>query len=429
MPITSPKGGYPIPDDPEPEGYYCVRVYVPHDQLYMGAFWQSLHYLASPRAWANDQDHTALVAADVWKAAIQKSQENDTCQKGDCGIVDVRQGAEPCKLEKLDDCSGEWEEFADITLCSQAMPEPAQEQPDDEINDALWTIKTIIEQVDTYLDDGKSASEIKIIMSGTIAKLPGLVSMIDDMAATSAEDRQTALDGMDWQEMKDTISCDRTECHLENFAWYTAFTQDWTACLMRNIVNWAAGASGKIADWAADFINDTMPSWLLDIINLFPGGGDGFGFNETVCYWEHVWDAEHGLGDWVAQVIDGLTYGEYSYGAWRSVSHNINNFWYCHLIVDSPRQYDNVTFTKIEVHYIVVASDGGLVHQIQTISCDYSHVDGYENYDYSVGNHEYIAVQNQANCNIRFNWQNWGQNNDIVLVYVKATGIGEDPWA
>jgi hypothetical protein len=70
-----------------------------------------------------------------------------------------------------------------------------------------------------------------------------------------------------------------------------------------------------------------------------------------------------------------------------------------------------------------------LVHQIQTISCDYSHVDGYENYDYSVGNHEYIAVQNQDNCNIRFNWQNWGQNNDIVLVYVKATGIGEDPWA
>jgi hypothetical protein len=122
MPIKSKGKGYPIPDNPEPEGYHCVRVYVPDDSLYIGIFWQALHYLASPRAWANDADHTAIVAAEVWKAAIQKSQEVDVCGGGECGIMDVRQSnSVPCKLEKKEDCSEEWEQFADMRLCVPKM--------------------------------------------------------------------------------------------------------------------------------------------------------------------------------------------------------------------------------------------------------------------------------------------------------------------
>jgi hypothetical protein len=111
---------YPIPAVPDPGEYYCVRFYIPKDSLYLGAFWQSVHYLSSPLAWENDAEHTALIAAQVWKDAIQKSQEIDACGKGDCGIMDVRQSETPCLLEKKIDC-GDWEQFADMRLCVPKM--------------------------------------------------------------------------------------------------------------------------------------------------------------------------------------------------------------------------------------------------------------------------------------------------------------------
>lgn len=122
MPIAGRGKGYPIPDNPEPEGYHCVRVYVPDDSLYIGAFWQSLLYLSSPRAWSNDADHTALVAAQVWKDALQKSQEVDSCGSGDCGIMDIRQNPSvPCVVQKQKDCSETWDDVVDMRLCVPKM--------------------------------------------------------------------------------------------------------------------------------------------------------------------------------------------------------------------------------------------------------------------------------------------------------------------
>lgn len=285
--------GYRLPATIEPGEDVCIRVYVPKDSLYLAAFWAQYEKLGMWLSWERGGTR-AKDAASAWKVRIAKAREINDCAEGDCGIMDVRQKPDyPCILQKWDDCESEWVDFADITLCSQAIPEPFQEYPEDEVHDAIGTFKSIVEQIDVYLDDGKSSTEIKIIMSGLISSVPGIAGMIDSMAAKSGSERQSAIDGMNWQNMSDSVFCDRSECHLENFGLYDIGTTQWVVCLMRNIENWAAGTAGDVADWAADFINGVIPKGFLDIINIFPDSGAFL--DPASCSWELVYDFT--LGD------------------------------------------------------------------------------------------------------------------------------------
>ena len=113
---------YLIPANPAPESDVCIRVYVPDDPLYIAAFWGCYEYLTAWLAWERDEAHTGKVVADRWKAAYQKSRALWDCSDGSCGLMDVRQKPdEPCTLQKLDDCSDEWVDFAYTQLCAPKM--------------------------------------------------------------------------------------------------------------------------------------------------------------------------------------------------------------------------------------------------------------------------------------------------------------------
>lgn len=336
MPIASRGKGYPIPDEPEPDGYHCVRFYVPKDSLYLGAFWQSLHFLASPRAWADDSDHTALIVADVWKAAIHKSQEMDTCAEGDCGIMDVRQKPDdPCVLQKLPDCSSEWVDFATLTDCSQEVPDGTQETSEDETLDALWATKATIETIH-YLLISNTPTQVKYIMSSL--GIAGMNETIDAMAGVDEGDRQDAIDDMDWEAPFTFIYCDRTECLLGNFT--QPFSQDWVACFLNNLENWCAGAAGDIADWAAALINDVIPASFMNMVNMFPGGGQDFGFSSPDCGLYMEWDFSGGSQQgWNA----------YLTGEWRG--NGWGDTWppgYDGVMIYSP-EMDEMTITKVYI--------------------------------------------------------------------------------
>jgi hypothetical protein len=113
---------YIIPAEPEPESDVCIRVYVPDDPLYVAAFWGCYEYLTAWLAWERDEAHTGKIVAARWKAAFQKARDIWDCSDGSCGLMDVRQKPDaPCILQKLDDCSGEWEDFANTILCAPKM--------------------------------------------------------------------------------------------------------------------------------------------------------------------------------------------------------------------------------------------------------------------------------------------------------------------
>lgn len=111
--------GYKIPSVVDPGDAICVRVYVPNDTLYIGAFWSAYQYFTSWVAWARDPEHRAKDAAATWKFWFDMSRAEYDLGEG-CGMNDVRQKTgSPCVLEKY--VGGQWVDFADLRLCVPKM--------------------------------------------------------------------------------------------------------------------------------------------------------------------------------------------------------------------------------------------------------------------------------------------------------------------
>jgi hypothetical protein len=67
--------GYLLPDNPQPDGFRCVKVFIPDDDIYLLALAGSLHYLTKWVAWEKEPTGKAAIAANVWKAAMQYTYE------------------------------------------------------------------------------------------------------------------------------------------------------------------------------------------------------------------------------------------------------------------------------------------------------------------------------------------------------------------
>jgi len=67
----NPPARYSLPEDLTPEQYrsYCVNV--PDDRNHIAAFMGQIKALSSAYAWANDEDHNALLAASAWKSTFE----------------------------------------------------------------------------------------------------------------------------------------------------------------------------------------------------------------------------------------------------------------------------------------------------------------------------------------------------------------------
>jgi len=98
-----------------------VRAYLPKDSLMIAAFWSQYETLAKWIAWERGGTR-AKEAAALYRELFDRSREINDCADGSCGLMDVRQKPDnPCVLQKLDDCSDEWIDFADTRLCSPKM--------------------------------------------------------------------------------------------------------------------------------------------------------------------------------------------------------------------------------------------------------------------------------------------------------------------
>jgi hypothetical protein len=286
-----PDTGYRLPDNLEPDDSVCIRVYVPNADEYIAAFWQSYEFLSKWVAWERNTACDAKTAADIFRISFERARLEWLCSDGDCGIMDVRtKPDEPCTLQKQVSCD-EWEDWAIITDCTQIVPPPYNDDGVVEIDDVIWAIKETIVQVHDWLIAGKSAAEIKYLLTGL--GIPGTNAMVDDMAATSEEDRQDAIDDQDWQDMRDVNYCRRDECHLENYTLPDDIAP-WLVCLLRNLENWSSAGANKIQDWCAELINAVVPAQFLALVNMFPGLGAGFGFGDPDCWLTDFFDFSGG---------------------------------------------------------------------------------------------------------------------------------------
>lgn len=300
--------GYPIPDPIDPAEAVCIRVYVPADQLYIGAFWQAYSHFGKWVAWQKDAAHNAKDAAAVWSYWIELARAEWDIAQGECGVVNVRQSpTNPCVLQYQDTAGGSWMDFADLSLCVFSPGEKLYADADKwkEIDDFLWHLKSEIETIDSWLDGGKTETEIRIMLAGAIQRSPGISTLIRNMAALSTVDRQTAIDAIVWQEARVSLYCDNDDCT----PLYSANYYNWLNCLSAAMFTFLDTLSNALfedlnnaADWLLD--GSVLHEWA---VSAGGGGSAGFGGGEPPCGWEVEFDFTLSAYTWEILTFFGQT--------------------------------------------------------------------------------------------------------------------------
>lgn len=115
-----PRGSYPYPVHYLPNGYRCIKVYVPDDDIYQQDFLAGYEYFCTWLAWGRDAQHKAKAIAAKWRIGfdrvITEIESGTNCMTTFTGL---RQNpANPCQLQYSADNGISWVTFADLSNCA-----------------------------------------------------------------------------------------------------------------------------------------------------------------------------------------------------------------------------------------------------------------------------------------------------------------------
>jgi len=114
-----------LPTIINPKRRICFRIEVPDERYHKAAFLGALQSLASAYNWADDLDHRAKPVARVWRDIVDNLR---LCALNEGGVLEddgMKLRIDPdnsCIIQCLDECSGEWGTWLDISEC---VPEAA----------------------------------------------------------------------------------------------------------------------------------------------------------------------------------------------------------------------------------------------------------------------------------------------------------------
>lgn len=354
--------GYRAPDT-QPEDFICTRVYIPDDTLHIAAFWGNLFLLTQWLSWERGGTK-AKDSADTWKIAYDMSRD-----------------------------------WFDLYLGVCEIPKPVQQDPTKEVADVVYVLKILIQEIDQLLRVGFTASQLKTRYAAIIAYVPGIADMIDSMAAVNEATRATAISAASWQDIYNSWWCNRDECHLENFEYYQVFTRDWTACLIRNIEEWASGGANLIEDWSADFINGALPDGFLSLINSHPNGGNNLQLTPNACGWTHVFEFATSAEGWYRAykpTYNEKYFGELFAGYWRQTVGHSGSSWILSLEIQLDLLPVSLTTVVIRVH-----GNTSYTYPIRGIDLNWLDSAGVQHtlpdQTYAVGDNNYTFTLNLSN--------------------------------
>jgi len=465
---------YIIPVEPEPENDVCIRVYVPDDPLYIAAFWGCYEYLTAWLAWERDEAHTGKIVANRWKAAYQKAREQWLCGDGSCGLMDVRQKPEEeCTLQKLDDCSGEWVDFAHLELCAPKMringlgeleqwngTEWVPVKSDEGTGGTYEPGHDLNNQIAHYDpppvgQDGQCLAAINALTYLTAAidasmtelkELPYLVRLLDSILTTwywrvynftaftvsmvtgliwslSWEDAHKLMSDKSLTHEDDIIAADISDMLC---TFYDAYETDGT--VNEPSFNTLMGALQDAIDAETPNTPRAMklewlmllsfpgPTWLANISN-------NAGIDEYDCsdcgQWEQVWNAENGWDGWY---IEPGELGEIADGMLKSTS--IPS--YTSLLAKNEQLAELATLTYLAMTYDVVATPP--YGQSRWLMDSGSGFFVWKTFDRTIGDDKNAAWSGLWDLKqVYLDWETGGQHIRVKEVIMR--GNGENPFA
>lgn len=267
--------GYILPDNHEPDGYYCLTVHIPRDVAYLRAFFGALDFMGKWLAWDDGGDGRAKEAADVWKVANELTHQLwALCPKGNEGGMCCDDGS-----------------LIPPPFSEGSNPNGAEDAAANVINGIL---KPLAAMAADYCDDSEAAfiaaaqAYMRQFNAGYTA--PATLASIYQQVCALTEPEREALQG-------DAIYCDAFEelsqCADVNGVW------DVLDCLNELLVNWLDAANDSLMD-ALNAAAAALGAGGLQAAAGYGGAGGGAGF-ETACN-------DPCGGDWTA-LIDFTTGG------------------------------------------------------------------------------------------------------------------------
>lgn len=344
--------GYHWPDPIDPGEAVCIRVFVPADPLYIGAFFNSLGFLAKWVAWHKDGTDTAKQVAEVWKFYNDQTVALWDQQQGECGVIDVRQSpTDPCKLEAQYLPGGAWVQIADLALCKfdPGAPKYPASESWKEIDDDLWHLKSTLEQIDGWIADGLTLDEIKLLLAARAARSPGLTTLAENMFAMTPAERTAAMAAINWAEARLSVYC-QNECNpfygTDYYAWLQCISDEMFAYL-NSLNNDLFDMLNTTSDWLID------GAVLSDWATASGGGGAGFGGVEPDCGWYYDFDFGDNSQGWV--LSDYLPGGVYSAGAWQTTDTHHTD-WRRHVFIKRSfsAPFPGTMINKVRLTYDMV---------------------------------------------------------------------------
>lgn len=216
--------GYYFPDPIDPGAVVCIKVYVPKDPLYLGAFWRSYDYLATWIAWAKDEAHTGADVAAIWRPLVEQARAEYEAGE-ECGpMFDVRVSPDnACTLQKFID--GEWVDFWQAIDCLDSLypgPEPPYPVPVGPDNPALLSAANIVNWLHDLIDDILADLDFAMPVPEIVANLADLLrdlnpgvdwwsiaaSMVDKLADAPYQELIDQMATADyWQPFFEEVAC------------------------------------------------------------------------------------------------------------------------------------------------------------------------------------------------------------------------------
>ena len=299
--------GYRIPETINPGETTCIRVYVPTDTLYLGAFWQSYEFLTKWVAWERDAAHRAKDVAAVWKQAFDQARTEYEAGGG-CGIMDVRQDTEhPCKLEKLQ--GGEWEQFANLSLCPAGQyqyPTPPQGSTSEKAvaSDIVTLFQFAMQNLCDYFTQNQARIWINRAAYSWLGTAFGnldisiaIDAMISELAKHTEQERQDALDDADWQAVYDKFACTASD----QGSWSDEAV-DYILGFLNTSENIIIYALNRFLNYVGTGTNFTRLAGIAH-----GAGSGGSGFDEPDCEWAHTFHLTNDDGGFTVEYCPAYT--------------------------------------------------------------------------------------------------------------------------
>lgn len=370
--------GYRLPETIDPGETVCVKINVPKDTYYLGAFWSQLWHLTHWNAWERDNDKRGKDAAAIWRAAIQESRDLfDESGGVCCEVEDIRQKPDvPCVLQKY--TGGEWVDFADMRLCVPKLRLYGGKIQQDTTGDGDWVDASNVGDFDQ-----KNGGEY----------LPQWETVPEGESAECLSSKNVS--------------------ELINYTIAT-FCGTW------------AGAEGFAA--ALSFIVGAAAAWLTDGI-----AGPLFGLITTLALWEFEHFAEAGIMNTVDDMIDLLECLYDETGTMSAENHATLLGRIDNKISGLSVDYEIVRwrFTRFYVQFLgpVGMTLAGKAWGVQSYDC--GRVCGCENFDFTQNDGGWECHDGtdwRGSCCAQYGdwWQGVSRNNgsdNITLSYIEISFV------